>query len=344
MTFYECYRCGYNTHIKTIMLRHLERKNTCKPIIIDIEIEECKKFILNGYSYKQFLSKFSKKNLSQNEPKMSQNEPNVSQNEPNVSQNEPKMSQNEPKIYKNERECNFKCKYCSKKYKHVQSLNKHLKKCKEKEQDETVKQSMTELAILLNEKEKQLKEELDKKDKQICEQNKHIEQLIKRAGIITNNNITNVQNNIKLLNYNDTDTSDLTENDYVKCLEHYNFCIPHLIRRIHFNPKKPENHNIYISNLKNSYVMIYTNNKWKVKNRDDTITELIDDKQVLLEQKIQEWVNNGNKYPRIMAKFSRYIEKRENNKVLNAIKEDIKLTLYNNRNMIIFNHKLLENE
>ena len=43
----------------------------------------------------------------------------------------------------------------------------------------------------------------------------------------------NIQNNFKLLNYKETDTSHLTENDYVRCLEHYNFCVPHLIRKIH---------------------------------------------------------------------------------------------------------------
>ena len=205
---------------------------------------------------------------------------------------------------------------------------------------------MEELVKLLNEKDKQLKEELGKKDKQMQEKDKEhkkqIEELIKKAGIPTTNNITNnIQNNFKLLNYKETDTSHLTENDYVKCLEHYNFCVPHLIRKIHFNPKKPENHNIYISNLKNSYVMIYINNKWKVKNRDETISRMIDDKQIILEKKIQEWVESGIQYPKVMARFSRYIEKREENDVINAIKEDIKLMLYNNRNMIIENNKKL---
>tara|TARA_B100000886_G_scaffold53109_1_gene32684 strand:- start:270 stop:1169 length:900 start_codon:yes stop_codon:yes gene_type:complete len=298
----------------------------CKPIFNNIYIDDCKEYLLNGLSYKQYCENILKIQMSTNEAKMSQNQKI--------------MSQNKPK---------FKCEFCEKEYKHIQSLNKHLKKCEEKKKDDTVKESMTELVNLLNEELSEIREqhqkEMEKRDKEMEKRDKQIEELIKKAGInTTNNNITNVQNNIKLLNYKDTDTSDLTENDYVKCLEHYNFCVPHLIRRIHFNPKKPENHNVYISNLKNSYVMVYANDKWKVKNRDETITELIDDKQVLLEQKIQEWVKEGNKYPRIMAKFSRYIEKRENSKVLNAIKEDIKLTLYNNRNMIIENNKLLENK
>ena len=87
--------------------------------------------------------------------------------------------------------------------------------------------------------------------------------------------------------------------------------------------------------------MIYMNNKWKVKNREDTISQIIDEKQILLEKKIQEWIESGKQYPKIMAKFSRYLEKREDNDVINAIKEDIKLILYNNRNMAIENNKKL---
>ena len=309
---YQCYRCLWTNNIKTKMKDHLSRVRPCKMVNCEINLDDCKEYILNGMSYKEYCENVVKIQMSTNEAKMSQNQIFLSQNEPK-----------------------FKCDFCEKEYKHVQSLNKHLKKCKEKQKDDTVRESMEELVKLLNEKDKQMQE----KDK---EHKKQIEELIKKAGIPTTNNITNnIQNNFKLLNYKETDTSHLTENDYVRCLEHYNFCVPHLIRKIHFNPKKPENHNIYISNLKNSYVMVYVNNKWKVKNRDETISRMIDDKQVILEKKIQEWVESGIQYPKVMAKFSRYIEKREQNDVINAIKEDIKLMLYNNRNMIIENNKRL---
>ena len=308
---FNCPRCGYNTNHFVTYKRHITRKILCKNILSDDNLEgEYLKYNIED-KIKDF--------------KMVSNESNMCQNEHFCDLNESNMSQNEQSKF-------FKCKFCKKEYKHVQSLNKHLKKCKEKQKDDTVRESMEELVMLLNEK-------LEKKDKQI-------EELVKKAGLVnmtnSHNNITNnIQNNIKLLNYKETDTSHLTENDYVRCLEHYNFCVPHLIRKIHFNPKKPENHNIYISNLKNSYVMVYMNNKWKVKNRDETISRMIDDKQVILEKKIQEWVESGIQYPKVMAKFSRYIEKREQNDVINAIKEDIKLMLYNNRNMIIENNKKL---
>tara|TARA_B100000886_G_scaffold161061_1_gene109789 strand:+ start:225 stop:1244 length:1020 start_codon:yes stop_codon:yes gene_type:complete len=333
MVKYECYRCGYTNVNKSNIIRHINRKKTCKIINSNINLDDCKDYILSGMSYKDYCEKILYPNYSKNDPNHSINDPNRSKNDP------------------------IKCQFCERVYSNKSNLNKHLKICKEKKKDDTVKESMTELARLLNEKEKQLKDNEKEKDRQLAKmlsekdkilaeelkkRDKQIEELIKKAGIVNTNNITNnIQNNFKLLNYKETDTSHLTENDYVRCLEHYNFCVPHLIRKIHFNPKKPENHNIYISNLKNSYVMIYMNNKWKVKNRDETISRVIDDKQIILEKKIQEWVQSGKQYPKVMAKFSRYIEKREENDVINAIKEDIKLMLYNNRNMIIENNKKL---
>jgi hypothetical protein len=318
------------------MVRHINRKNICKPKINNIEYEICKEFILNGFSYKEYCNQIKKKQQNKKST-FSQHKNNIestfSQHLVNI---ESTFSQhkNNTKSTKGE----YICVYCKSVLSYKQSYYRHLKSCKEKQKDDTVRESMEELVSLLNEKDKQLKE----KDK---EHKIEVEELIKKAGIstINNNNITNnIQNNIKLLNYKETDISHLTESDYIKCLEHYNFCVPHIIKKIHFNPKKPENHNIYISNLKNNYIMIYMNNKWKVKNRDDTISNVIDDKQVLLEKKIQEWIRNGNKYPKLMKKFNRYIEKREQDDVINAIKEEIKLLLYNSRNMIIENKKLLK--
>ena len=317
---YQCYRCLWTTNIKTKMTMHISRKRPCKMETNIDNIDEHKTYIFSGMSYNEYCEKI----LSSKFSKMSSKCNNLSSF---CNQNVTKKCLNE-------------CKFCKKNLSSRQALWRHLKNCKEKQKDDTVKESMNELVDLLNKKDKELKKKDFQYQRQISEQNKQIKELIKKAGIVTTTT-NNIQNNIKLLNYNDTDTSHLTENDYVKCLEHYNFCVPHLIRKIHFNPKKPENHNVYISNLKNSYVMVYTNNKWKVKNREEIISSMIDEKQIILEHKVQEWIECGNKYPKLMAKFSRYLEKREQNDVINAIKEDLKLILYNNRNMIIQNNKFL---
>jgi len=151
----------------------------------------------------------------------------------------------------------------------------------------------------------------------------------KKAGITQN-----IQNNIKILAYKETDLSHLTDNDYLQCLNRSNMCIPNLIKRIHFNPKKPENHNIYISNIKNKYVMIYDGGKWNLHNRDETIDNLIDTNEDVLEQKLEEWIENGKDYPEIMKKFNRYLEKKEKDEVINKVKEEIKLILFNNRKIV----------
>ena len=111
-------------------------------------------------------------------------------------------------------------------------------------------------------------------------------------------------------------------------------CIPQLIKRIHFDPRKPENHNVYISNIKNKYIMIYDGIKWNLQSQDETIDNLIDTNEFVLEQKLEEWVENGKDYPEIMRKFNRYLGKKEKDEVINKIKEEIKLVLFNNRKTI----------
>ena len=67
---------------------------------------------------------------------------------------------------------------------------------------------------------------------------------------------------------------------------------------------------------------------------DEIITDMIDDKQGLIEERIEIWIEKGKKYPSIMKKFERYLEIKENKIVINKIKEKIKLILFNNKNLI----------
>jgi hypothetical protein len=92
--------------------------------------------------------------------------------------------------------------------------------------------------------------------------------------------------------------------------------------------------------------MVYDDGKWDTKNRDEVIVDMIDDKQGLIEERIEIWIEKGHafgislkqrfvkKYPSIMKKFERYLEIKENNIVINKIKEEIKLMLFNNKNLI----------
>ena len=117
-------------------------------------------------------------------------------------------------------------------------------------------------------------------------------------------------------------------------MNHSNMCVPYLIKMIHLDPNKPENHNVYISNLKNGYIMVYDGDKWDTLNRDEIIENMINDRECLIQDRVEDWLENGKNYPIIMRKFERYLEKKEKDVVLNKIKEEIRLMLFNNRNMI----------
>ena len=296
MKIYKCPRCNYSTHILTIYVRHLRRKKICDPILSKTDLQ--KEYIKYDINEKIISPQNNTIKTSKNEGAH-------------------KITQNNTKINK--------CKYCDKQFSRIDSLNRHYKTCKEKKKTDEASIHMQELVNLLNEQKLELKEK-----------NKQIDELIKKAGIniATQNIQQNINQNIKILAYDNTDLSHLKNKDYLKCLRRSNFCIPHLIEKIHFNPEKPENHNIYISNLKNNYVMIYNGEKWMINDRDESIQNLIDDKESIIEQKLEEWIENGKNYPDIMKKFNRYLEKKENDTVLNKIKNEIKLMLFNNRDIV----------
>ena len=60
MVNYKCPRCGYETHIKTIYVRHLERKLKCKPNLSDTNLVE---------EYIKYDIKYTKKEPQKNRKK-----------------------------------------------------------------------------------------------------------------------------------------------------------------------------------------------------------------------------------------------------------------------------------
>jgi hypothetical protein len=328
--------CLWTTNIKTKMATHLSRKRPCKNIN-NIDIKDCIDYILNGISYDEYKNIKYDGNL--NTTKIPQNTTISQKNTTKIPQNTTISQKNTTKIPQNTTKypetCkSYECEFCNKKYSRMDSLNRHLKNCKEKEKDDEDRTNLLNLVDMLNnqlkEQRDEFKQQRDEFKKELNKKNEQIDELIKKAGVSIGTQ--NIQQNIKILAYKNTDLSHLTDQDYLQCLNRSNMVIPSLIKKIHFNPEKPENHNIYISNIKNKYIMKYDGDKWNLGSQNETIDDLIDTNEVVIEQKLEEWLENGKEYPQIMKKFNRYLEKKENDEVKNAIKEEIKLILYNNRN------------
>ena len=338
MVNYKCIRCGYETNHKSKMYSHLERKKVCKPLLNNVNLDDYKSRILECENIELDKNVQSSLNLGKSSLNFGNNViPNVNNCNPSdkVMSIIGKQDVNKIDVSVNEMSTNLKtnnvCEFCNKEFRSRQGKWKHLKTCKEKKKDDECKQSMTDLVNLLNKQ----NEQIDKIQKELDKKNNQIDELIQKAGIQNSGTITNnIQNNIKILAYKDTDLSHLTDKDYMYCLNRSNMCIPNLIKMIHFNPKNPQNHNIYISNIKNNYIMVYDGDKWNIQNRHDLIDDLIDENESVLEQKLEDWIENGKNYPEIMKKFKRYLEKKEKDEVLNKIKQEIKFILYNNRKLI----------
>jgi protein-arginine kinase activator protein McsA len=225
----------------------------------------------------------------------------------------PESTQNQQKVA-----APFTCKYCEQNFKFKQSMYRHIKYTCTKNKTE----DLTELVRLLNAR-------LEKQDKQLETQAKQIDKLMGKLEINGSfNNTVNITNNINLLNYKDTDTSHLTDEDYKKCLRKASRCVLKLIEKVHFNPEKPENMNVYISNMKDKYMMMYQDNKWTLTNKDELNT-VYNHKEDLIE----EWFNI-NKDPEMEKFFNRYVELKDDKITMETVQEEYKLLMFNNRDLI----------
>ena len=308
MVNYTCPRCGYNINNITKYQKHLRRKKICENILSDDNL-------FDEYIKFNITEKLNNLNSAKSQQKVNTKSTLLIDGQQKVNK--------KSTLSQHFQESNYICEYCEKQFNFKQSYYRHMKTCKAKyEIDEKEKDEMNKIVELLN--------------KQLEDQKQQINELIKKSGNTTINYQQNnsVNNNIKLLGYRKTDISHLSDKDFISCISHSNFCIPHLIQKIHFDPDKPENHNIYISNIKNNYAMIYDGDKWNLTNRDDLVEEILEEKEIIIEEKLEEWLEKGKQYPEIMKKFTRYLEKKEHDVVLDKIKDEIKLVLFNNRNLI----------
>ncbi len=200
------------------------------------------------------------------------------------------------------------CEYCDRKYKTRPNLRKHLKTCKIKKDQEQ-----------------------DEKDKRIAELEAKLAKAEAKAGPQT---VINNYIQVNVNGYRQTSLEHLTDNQYSHAIKRMIYSVPQMIENVHFDPRVPENHNIYISNIKNKYAMVYDGSKWRSKPQDQVIDQLINDQ----EYAIEDWLGEGDNFPKEMKKFNEYLEKKEqsskSDEIKEVIREEVKLLLYNNRDVI----------
>ena len=262
------------------------------------------------------------------------------------------------------------CHYCNNIYSRPDSMRRHLETCQVKiDHDEKTRKEAEENTAMIKllkemqqmkshqqKKEKEIREEMrkemlkemkdmkeqqNKKDKEVQKElAKMKEQLMKSLAesskhINIGSNNSNIQNNIhneiKIIAYGKEDTSYITDNEY-KLLIHKGFkSVPNLVEYIHFNGNKPENQNIYISNMRDNYVLVYDGGQWQMRERDDILQDIIDNKTDILNEKFDELLDKLDEIT--IKRFKKFLDEKDDNKISVQLKKDLKLIMYN-RNKI----------
>ncbi len=306
MAPYTCDRCGFIETRRHHFLRHLRRKYPCRPKLQDVPIEELLRKHLN---YKTNLDnspwmEFIKK-MTPIDSKRLQMTPNDSS-----LHSPPKSTQ--PKKYE--------CAGCKKHFSKNSNLCRHEKKCPKKQHLDELEELDHQVA--LKERETRL----------VKTQNK-----ANSVVIGTQNNNTQINNNVtvNILPYEQTDVSHLTDRDYQRAFNRAAMCVPQILEKVHFDPEKPQNHNIYISSMNNKYIKLHNGKRWNLRDREETLEDLFADAEYMLENKLETWQEEEDpQTERATKKFQIYLEVKEKAAMYNKIKQELKLLLFNNRGLI----------
>ena len=77
--------------------------------------------------------------------------------------------------------------------------------------------------------------------------------------------------------------------------------------------------------------MVYKDESWQIQNKKDQVDDLYNYNEVVLENWYDEY---KEKYPHIIQSFQRYLKNKDDSDIINSVKEDILLMLYNKRKSI----------
>ena len=239
------------------------------------------------------------------------------------------------------------CVYCSKHYCNKSSKTKHEKKCVNKIDNfkyKLLEEKLANIELTINEIHQSSQpinstsiipsqtNNQTNKTKTINSHNTN-----KTKTINTNNtNITNITNNTFVLNnYGDENTDYITDAYKIHNIKQLRYSFTQYIIMKHFNKEHPENHNVYISNLHDSYAYKYKNNSWNMIKKSYLISELMFDTEVDVVNNIDDLRDKLDK--QTIERFKLFLERiggEKNTQVKKDILGDIKLILYKTNDIV----------
>ena len=210
------------------------------------------------------------------------------------------------------------------------NCKRHEKKCKGKSK------KVKELESKLEQQEQQLKQQQELLDQLQLQ----LEQKNQTINITQNNNI------IIINKFNERDISKITNKKMEECVigdtDDYNgelYCVPNLIKYLHFNKDIPENHNMYITDLNRNIAKIYNGVEWETQTSEET-TISIEKVIKKIEDVIYEWCDKleliDKKYHKMMEfKLSGYFDSRNDEVDVKKVMDKIRRIMYDGRHVVL---------
>ncbi len=162
---------------------------------------------------------------------------------------------------------------------------------------------------------------------------------IEFKGMLNSGNSININNNFNLTPFGKEDLDALTDAECIKYLERGYCSIQIMARDLHFNPDRPEYHNVCITNTRASNACVYNGELWVERDKTRTLKTIYDTCEGFLIYKYDELKSHLKESAR--TKFERFKDECTE-EAEREIKKDLCRLLYNKRYYATTNRKLMD--
>jgi hypothetical protein len=129
-----------------------------------------------------------------------------------------------------------------------------------------------------------------------------------RTNTNLQNNSNNNNNNVTINVYGNEDMSHITEEQYKYCFKQMPHSVEYLFDLKHFSEKMPQNHNMFISNIKDTYMMVFRKQAWMLADRETTLKKIYYDIKDNLSTALDKMRNAGTIERNLERFFSPFVE------------------------------------
>jgi hypothetical protein len=235
---------------------------------------------------------------------------------------------------------NVNCNYCNKEFSCEQSLKRHLDGCRAKLLCNSGDRIDEIVAKRVEKSMERIEKSVSKKLDQIF--GKLSPAIQKDFDKLTMFNLVNNNNNNQFNQFNQFSSirdaidpnRDFLTDEHIHCLIKKNImAMPELVDEVHFDPDHPENHNMYVSNIKTKTAQVKENGRWVTRDAREFV------KNIICVHDYQFFYELSKDNQNVEKDYNKYYNITENEKNKIRIENMIIETMYNNREMVIETRK-----